>query len=69
MKVICVLAGTKAEYEQWLREHGETNRTAIYGHSHESILGHEFSRVVTTGTFGGRSGDAELVRFASAYVR
>jgi len=68
-KPICVLAGTHAQYEQWLRDNNLTRRDAVYAADPDRIRGIEFSRIEIVGTFGARKDARELHDFARAYVR
>ncbi len=68
-KPICILAGSRKEYEQWLDDNGHTSASAVHGYDRERIQGHEFSEVKIVGTFGRRKDASEIRQFALAFVR
>lgn len=68
-KPICVLAGTMAQYHDWLRENGQTRNSAIYIAGPDNIRGFEFSKIEIIGTFWHRPDAGRLHDLAVRYVR
>ena len=68
-KPICVLAGTKMQYEEWLVENGLTRHDTRYCPDMESIRGCEFSKIVTVGTFNSRRDAGRILTEERTRVR
>lgn len=66
---ICILAGSREQYERWLDENGHTSRTAVYGYDRPRIESTEFSRVEIVGSFWERRDAGELLRAARSRER
>ena len=67
--MICVLAGTRQQYEWWLDRHDHTSATAVHAFEPEIVLAGEFTSVVVIGTFWNRDDAAELYGLALSRVR
>lgn len=68
-KKIIVLAGSRQQFEHYLRENNLTEKDAVYGRSLDSIRGINASRVVETGTCWENKDYYELRREAINRIR
>lgn len=68
-KRICILAGTRREFEKWLAENGKTDSEAVFAFEPERLMGHEFSRIEVIGTFWARPDAGRLHDLAKTRVR
>lgn len=68
MKII-VLAGSRQQFEEYLRGNGLTDTQAIYGYAADKIMGIEASKVEIIGNFWDRKDAAELKKLAESRVK
>jgi len=69
-KPVAVLAGTREQFEAWLRETGRTEgRDAVYVRDRETVQRYEFSAIEYIGTWGSLRNLYDLERQIRARIR